>query len=104
MSTASRSMSAASPPSRSVPAEPCWSGRPPARGVTFPPGRIALTMRRRASALSGSMVGDDGAIGGADDLVNEWRRRLAAYEVLAHDGDGKLGDQKLRETHFLAAL
>jgi len=51
-----------------------------------------------------SVVCKDSAVGYPDDAIDQRRRRLSAQEMLPHDRDGKLGNQKLRETSLLAPL
>src|SRR5271157_15022 len=55
-------------------------------------------------AFSSTIVGDDGAIGGPDQPVDEWWRRLAADQVLPYRGDRNLRDQELREAYFLRPI
>ena len=66
--------------------------------------RRAFRSAKPGPSFSRPVVRNDRAIGGADQAVDEGRRRFAADEVLAHGGDRNLGDQELREAHFLAAV
>src|SRR5436190_607443 len=57
-------------------------------------------------ALGGraTIVGDNGGVGRADQLVHERRRLFAARQVLTHQRDGKLGDQELAEANLFAPV
>jgi hypothetical protein len=51
-----------------------------------------------------SVICKDSAVRCSDDAIDQLRRRLTAQEMLPYDRDGKLGNQKLRETYLLAPL
>ena len=39
-----------------------------------------------------------------NDLIDQWRRRLTANQMLPHGRDGKFGNQKLCQTYLLTAF
>ena len=51
-----------------------------------------------------AVIGDDGMIGNADQIVDEGRRRLTPEQVLAHDSNRHLGKQELGAAQFVDAL
>ena len=54
--------------------------------------------------MTGAVIGDDGAIGGSDQPVDERGWRLAADQVLPYRGERNLRNQELCEAYFLRPI
>lgn len=77
------------------------ASKPGSRRV-ISPGRVSKG--NPGSAALSAVIGDDGVIGGADQLIDERWRRLAASQMLLYCGDQHLGKKELSAPQLTRAV
>jgi hypothetical protein len=54
--------------------------------------------------VTSAVIGDDRRVRHADHLIDQWRRRLATYQMFAHRRYRHIRYQKIGETAFFGSI